>query len=230
MFIGITIGLIIGITIAIVFEFYFKSLPSPLAEKTLITLSSVKKNENKQKNFDLNKMLQGKIDDQLTALDKVPESTLDNIQCKFDSLPPPKSVEMTPPSSGAMENDFAPVQQKKFTIINESINNNILPRLADSKLKSSSASDANILEKQDNPNIVYLLQVGSYKTEADAEQQRVCLGFQGFESMISKFVVSSVVYYRVRIGPFLNFDEMNLTRHKLLELGFDATVISLLRK
>ncbi|HDR9055869.1 cell division protein [Burkholderia vietnamiensis] len=82
--------------------------------------------------------------------------------------------------------------------------------------KAPSASDA---------NTGYFLQVGAYKTESDAEQQRARLGFQGFESKVSKRDVSGVTYFRVRVGPFSKFEDMNSARQRLSDAGVDTAVI-----
>ncbi|MCA8299483.1 SPOR domain-containing protein [Burkholderia sp. AU30198] len=74
-------------------------------------------------------------------------------------------------------------------------------------------------------NTGYFLQVGAYKTEGDAEQQRARLGFQGFESKVSKRDVSGVTYFRVRVGPFSKFEEMNSARQRLSDAGVDTAVI-----
>ncbi|MBD2956921.1 SPOR domain-containing protein [Burkholderia pseudomallei] len=74
-------------------------------------------------------------------------------------------------------------------------------------------------------NTGYFLQVGAYKAEADAEQQRARLGFQGFESKVSKRDVSGVTYFRVRIGPFSKFEDMNSARQRLSDAGVDTAVI-----
>ncbi|WP_017924809.1 SPOR domain-containing protein, partial [Burkholderia glumae] len=74
-------------------------------------------------------------------------------------------------------------------------------------------------------NSGYFLQVGAYKTEADAEQQRARLGFQGFESKVSKRDLNGVTYYRVRVGPFNKFDDMNSARQRLSDAGVDTAVI-----
>ncbi|KVT43340.1 SPOR domain-containing protein [Burkholderia multivorans] len=74
-------------------------------------------------------------------------------------------------------------------------------------------------------NTGYFLQVGAYKTESDAEQQRARLGFQGFESKVSKRDVSGVTYFRVRVGPFSKFEDMNSARQRLSDAGVDTAVI-----
>jgi cell division protein FtsN len=74
-------------------------------------------------------------------------------------------------------------------------------------------------------NTGYFLQVGAYKTSSDAEQQRARLAFQGFESKVTQRDAGGVTYYRVRIGPFTKFDDMNSTRQRLSDAGIDTAVI-----
>ncbi|WP_043284192.1 SPOR domain-containing protein [Paraburkholderia oxyphila] len=74
-------------------------------------------------------------------------------------------------------------------------------------------------------NTGYFLQVGAYKTSADAEQQRARLAFQGFESKVTQRDAGGITYYRVRIGPFSKFDDMNSTRQHLSDAGIDTAVI-----
>jgi cell division protein FtsN len=74
-------------------------------------------------------------------------------------------------------------------------------------------------------NTGYFLQVGAYKTSGDAEQQRARLAFQGFESKVTQRDAGGVTYYRVRIGPFSKFDDMNSTRQRLSDAGIDTAVI-----
>ncbi len=74
-------------------------------------------------------------------------------------------------------------------------------------------------------NTGYFLQVGAYKTAADAEQQRARLAFQGFESKVTQRDAGGVTYYRVRIGPFSKFEDMNSSRQRLSDAGVDTAVI-----
>ncbi|WP_089340525.1 SPOR domain-containing protein [Burkholderia singularis] len=100
---------------------------------------------------------------------------------------------------------------------------------AQTQAPKSASSSANAAAKPAAPaadaNTGYLLQVGAYKTESDAEQQRARLGFQGFESKVTKRDVNGVTYYRVRVGPFSKFDEMNSARQRLSDAGIDTAVI-----
>ena len=90
---------------------------------------------------------------------------------------------------------------------------------------SAAAATAAKPPTANDANTGYFLQVGAYKTEGDAEQQRARLGFQGFESKVSKRDVSGVTYFRVRVGPFSKFEDMNSARQRLSDAGVDTAVI-----
>ncbi|PCE31398.1 SPOR domain-containing protein [Burkholderia ubonensis] len=140
---------------------------------------------------------------------------------------PPKAADNTPPKKPqqqqpqqqqqAGEDDLARLAAQKQAQLQaaqkaqqQAANN------AGNAAKPPSAGDA---------NTGYFLQVGAYKTEGDAEQQRARLGFQGFESKVSKRDVSGVTYFRVRVGPFSKFEDMNSARQRLSDAGVDTAVI-----
>ena len=74
-------------------------------------------------------------------------------------------------------------------------------------------------------NSSYYLQVGAYKTRADAEQQRAKLALQGFESKVTRYESAGILYYRVRLGPFTRFEQMNQARLRLTDAGIDTAII-----
>ncbi|UAW64077.1 SPOR domain-containing protein [Mycoavidus sp. HKI] len=74
-------------------------------------------------------------------------------------------------------------------------------------------------------NSSYYLQVGAYKTRADAEQQRAKLALQGFESKVTRYENAGILYYRVRLGPFTRFEQMNQARLRLTDAGIDTAII-----
>jgi cell division protein FtsN len=77
---------------------------------------------------------------------------------------------------------------------------------------------------------IYFLQVGAYTSQTDAEQQRAKLGFQGFESRVSTRPVNGATYYRVRVGPFSKFEDMNSARQRLSEAGIDSAVVRTIKQ
>ncbi|MGN7983845.1 SPOR domain-containing protein [Burkholderia sp. 22313] len=143
----------------------------------------------------------------------------------------PKPAENTPPPKKAQqqqqggEDDLArfaaqkQAQQAAAQKQQQVANNTPKPTSSATAAAAAKPPTAN------DANTGYFLQVGAYKTEGDAEQQRARLGFQGFESKVSKRDVSGVTYFRVRVGPFSKFEEMNSARQRLSDAGVDTAVI-----
>lgn len=248
-FLGIVLGLIVGLAIAVVVALYITRAPSPFVSKVAPPADN---NASQPQQFDPNRALQGKTPGQPVtpqAAQPAPPNTAPG-QAANPSQPPllpePQIVEVPSSnnngngspsaSNNAADNGVAvapkpaepapPPAKKPQTAANGSsaphvANNNAqAPKGASSATttaaKPTSGADA---------NTGYFLQVGAYKTEADAEQQRARLGFQGFESKVSKRDVSGVTYFRVRIGPFSKFEDMNSARQRLSDAGVDTAVI-----
>jgi len=72
---------------------------------------------------------------------------------------------------------------------------------------------------------VYVLQVGSYRNEADAERVRAQLSLQGIDAKVQRVAVDADVWHRVRIGPITKLDELNKLRKQLQAADVDAIVI-----
>jgi cell division protein FtsN len=71
----------------------------------------------------------------------------------------------------------------------------------------------------------YVLQAGSYKNQADAERSRAKLALQGVESKVQRVSVDTDTWYRIRIGPISNLDELNRKRQILHKAEVDVLVI-----
>jgi cell division protein FtsN len=78
--------------------------------------------------------------------------------------------------------------------------------------------------KVERPGI-YVLQVGSYRSEPEAEGMRARLGKLGVNAKVQRVAVDADVWHRVRIGPISNLDELNKTRKQLQSADVDAIVI-----
>ncbi|MDN7861671.1 SPOR domain-containing protein [Burkholderia cepacia] len=141
-----------------------------------------------------------------------------------DTTPPPKKTQQAQQQQQGGEDDlarFAAQKQAQQAAAQKQ-------QLAANTPKPTSSATAAAAAKPptaNDANTGYFLQVGAYKTEGDAEQQRARLGFQGFESKVSKRDVSGVTYFRVRVGPFSKFEDMNSARQRLSDAGVDTAVI-----
>ncbi|WGS41613.1 SPOR domain-containing protein [Burkholderia sp. JSH-S8] len=149
-----------------------------------------------------------------------------------DVTPPPKKPQpVEKPQSNANTNSnedelgrFAAQKQAQQTQKAQQQMAANTPKPTSSAAAANNGAAAKPLAAND-ANTGYFLQVGAYKTETDAEQQRARLGFQGFESKVSKRDVSGVTYFRVRVGPFSKFEDMNSARQRLSDAGVDTAVI-----
>ena len=69
---------------------------------------------------------------------------------------------------------------------------------------------------------VYVLQAGSFSTNADADRRRAELALHGIESRIQRVKINDRTYYRVYIGPTSDLDELNLLRSRLRVAKIDV--------
>ncbi|WP_412525220.1 SPOR domain-containing protein [Burkholderia lata] len=144
-----------------------------------------------------------------------------------DTTPPPKKTQQAQQQQQGGEDDLARFAAQKQAQ-QAAAQKQQQQQLAANTPKPTSSATAAAAAKPptaSDANTGYFLQVGAYKTEGDAEQQRARLGFQGFESKVSKRDVSGVTYFRVRVGPFSKFEDMNSARQRLSDAGVDTAVI-----
>ncbi len=72
---------------------------------------------------------------------------------------------------------------------------------------------------------VYVLQVGSYRAETDADRVRDKLSKEGIDAKVQRVAVDTDVWHRVRIGPITKLDDLNKLRKQLQASDVDAIVI-----
>jgi cell division protein FtsN len=242
-FLGIVLGLIVGLAIAVVVALYITRAPTPFVSK--VAPPAATDNGASQAQYDPNRPLQGKTPGQPVpqAAQPAPPNTAPgqtNSQTQSGMLEEPQIVEV-PPSAGnangtavapkpAQDNGTAavPAPAKKpqasstpaATAAGSAPKSTSAPATANAAKPGASAAPA-----PGDANTGYFLQVGAYKTAADAEQQRARLAFQGFESKVTQRDAGGVTYYRVRIGPFSKFEDMNSSRQRLSDAGVDTAVI-----
>jgi cell division protein FtsN len=248
-FLGIVLGLIVGLAIAVVVALYITRAPTPFVSK--VAPPAATDNGASQAQYDPNRPLQGKTPGQPVpqAAQPAPPNTAPgqtNAQTQSGMLEEPQIVEV-PPSAGNTNNNngvavapnpaqengtggiVAPAKRPQTssapaaTAAGSAPKGNNTTTLANVRPGSAAAPSA--APAPGEANTGYFLQVGAYKTAADAEQQRARLAFQGFESKVTQRDAGGVTYYRVRIGPFSKFEDMNSSRQRLSDAGVDTAVI-----
>ena len=241
-FLGIVLGLIVGLAIAVVVALYITRAPTPFVAKVAPPAAS--DSGASQPQYDPNRPLQGKTPGQPVpqAAQPAPPNTAPgqttNQTQTSGMLEEPQIVEVPPSNNGVA---VAPKPAQDNGANNGTTTANVPPKKAPNPTsapvttannaptqppRAGSTPNANGTPPAANDaNTGYLLQVGAYKTSADAEQQRARLAFQGFESKVTQRDAGGVTYYRVRIGPFSKFEDMNTTRQRLSDAGVDTAVI-----
>ncbi|WP_158907430.1 SPOR domain-containing protein [Burkholderia sp. L27(2015)] len=216
-FLGIVLGLIVGLGIAVVVALYITRAPTPFVAKALnggdtAASASVAPPAGQ---FDPNRILQGKSPGLAVAptTAAAPENTAPQPDAKATApsgiFKEPQIVEVPSATPAAQAPAAAaPAQAPAQTS------------------RTPAAPTAAVAPPVVNEaNTGYFLQIGAYKTTQDAQQQRARLALQGFESTVTQRDSGGITYFRVRIGPFSKFDEMNNTRQQLSNAGIDSAVI-----
>ncbi|TDG05531.1 cell division protein [Paraburkholderia guartelaensis] len=252
-FLGIVLGLIVGLAIAVVVALYITRAPTPFVSKVAPPAASDVSQNNEQ--VDPNRALQGKSPGQpvpqaaqSTPPNTAPGQTTNQSQSS-GMLEEPQIVEVPPsgsnsnaannngvavapqPSTGENVTSGTAIAKKPQSASNSTSNpaqilaNNQQQKPANAVPTPPGAKPGSATPAPGDANTGYFLQVGAYKTSGDAEQQRARLAFQGFESKVTQRDAGGVTYYRVRIGPFTKFDDMNSTRQRLSDAGIDTAVI-----
>ncbi|WP_028201765.1 SPOR domain-containing protein [Paraburkholderia nodosa] len=248
-FLGIVLGLIVGLAIAVVVALYITRAPTPFVSKVAPPAASDVSQNNEQ--VDPNRALQGKSPGQpvpqaaqSTPPNTAPGQTTNQSQSS-GMLEEPQIVEVPPsgsnsnaannngvavapqPSTGENVTSGTAIAKKPQSASNPAqiLANNQPQKPANAVPTPPAAKPGSVAPAPGDANTGYFLQVGAYKTSGDAEQQRARLAFQGFESKVTQRDAGGVTYYRVRIGPFTKFDDMNSTRQRLSDAGIDTAVI-----
>src|SRR6266702_2097791 len=241
-FLGIVLGLIVGLAIAVVVALYITRAPTPFVSKVAPPAAS-DSGASQTQQYDPNRPLQGKTPGQPVpqAAQPAPPNTAPgqtNAQTQSGMLEEPQIVEVPPSNANgtaiapkpAQDNGTATAPAKKqgesapsATAAGSAPKSTSTATAANAKPGSGAAPAP--APAPGDANTGYFLQVGAYKTAADAEQQRARLAFQGFESKVTQRDAGGVTYYRVRIGPFSKFEDMNTTRQRLSDAGVDTAVI-----
>jgi len=71
----------------------------------------------------------------------------------------------------------------------------------------------------------YVLQVGSFKNQADAERVRLKLDKLGIKANLQRIQIDEDVRHRVRIGPLRDLEQLNSTRRQLRAADMEMQLI-----
>jgi cell division protein FtsN len=76
------------------------------------------------------------------------------------------------------------------------------------------------------PKDTYFLQAGSFPNPADADNLKARLALMGIEAAVEPAnLAEKGIWYRVRLGPYTQIDEINRLRQQLAKNGVDASLV-----
>ncbi|HLX01584.1 MAG TPA: SPOR domain-containing protein [Trinickia sp.] len=229
-FLGIVLGLIVGLAIAVVVALYITRAPTPFVSK-VAPPAAPDNGAASGAQYDPNRALQGKTPGQPVpqAAQPAPPNTApgqsNNQTQSSGMLEEPEIIQVPPANNGVAVAPQPSTGGSSATAQAKKPQSTSAPVATARATPPGSATQGAAPSASNDMNTGYFLQVGAYKTEADAEQQRARLAFQGFESKVSQRDAGGVTYFRVRIGPFSKFDDMNSARQRLSDAGVDTAVI-----
>lgn len=73
----------------------------------------------------------------------------------------------------------------------------------------------------------YLLQAGSFRNSAQADQLKAKLALLGMETHVDSVNTNNGKWHRVRVGPYQKLEDLNESRSTLKRSGIDAILIRL---
>jgi len=74
---------------------------------------------------------------------------------------------------------------------------------------------------------VLMLQVGAFRSAADAESLKARLALKGLQAAVQSATINRETIYRVRLGPFRGIDQLKGARDRLKSSGYESVVVRL---
>ncbi len=97
--------------------------------------------------------------------------------------------------------------------------------VTDRDLKSAAAKQA---EKSGAPRDLYFVQAGAFQNPADADNLKARLALMGLQASVEPAnLPDKGTWYRVRLGPYTQLDEINRVRQTLAQNSIDASLVKI---
>jgi cell division protein FtsN len=97
--------------------------------------------------------------------------------------------------------------------------------VTDRELKSAAAKQA---DKSGAPRDLYFVQAGAFQNPADADNLKARLALMGLQASVEPAnLPDKGTWYRVRLGPYTQLDEINRVRQTLAQNAIDASLVKI---
>lgn len=219
-FLGFIMGLVLGLGVALAVAFYVTKVPTPFSSKNQ-PRTTEQDNAETQKNKDWNPngVLQPKppavvpTTQPPSAEDKVSDKTAD----KAAEKPADKATEK---SADKAHSDSAKSDPRPAVTADP------LGDMAKSKSGMSTPASGNAPASEP---FDYFIQVGAYRTSADADAQKAKLALMGLDAKVSERDQAGRTVYRVRLGSFADKNAAERVRKQLDGGAIENTLVRVQR-
>lgn len=200
-FLGFIIGLVLGLGVALAVAIYVTKVPTPFSNKNQPRTSEQDVQETeKNKNWNPNSVLQPKAPAETPA---PPDASAPAASPQLSEKPSDKPS--APPRPAVTADPLGDLAKAKSGL-------------------NSPAAPADTSDPFD-----YVVQVGAYRTSADADAQKAKLALLGLDAKVSERDQAGRVVYRVRLGPFNDKNAAERIRTQLESNGIDNTLVRVQR-
>jgi cell division protein FtsN len=209
-FLGFIMGLVIGLGLSLAVAIYVTKVPTPFSNKNQPRSSEQDSAETqKNKDWNPNTVLQPKAPAEVPAApsadapkpaDKAPAEVVKSEPAKAEPL----KAEPRPAVTADPLGDLA-------------------------KAKSGMSTSANPSGTAASDPFDYVIQVGAYRSNADADAQKAKLALMGLDAKVSERDQGGRTVYRVRLGPYADKMAAEKVRSRLEGSGIENTLVRVQR-
>ena len=224
---GFILGLVLGLGVALAVAVYVTKVPTPFSNKNQTRTSDQEAKENeKNKDWNPNSVLQAKPPAEVpgaagkrAAAPGAEKASTATGTPSANPAPTPTSAPNAPAAAPAKPPADAKAEPRPAVTADP------LMDLAKSKSALSTPADAT---SSADP-FEYVIQVGAFRTNADADSQKAKLAAMGLEAKVSERDQAGRSVFRVRLGPFADKAAAEKVRVRLESSGIDNTLVRVQR-
>jgi cell division protein FtsN len=223
-FLGFIMGLVLGLGVALAVAIYVTKVPTPFSNKNQPRSSEQESAETqKNKDWNPNGVLQPKAPAVTPSAPATPESPAAEVS-------PPKVPEKSPEKAADKPAEKTADKTRSEPAKAESrppaVSADPLGDLA--KSKSGLSTPAGNSAAASDP-FDYMVQVGAYRNNPDADAQKARLAMMGLDAKVSERDQAGRTVYRVRLGPFSDKAAAERVRQRLEGSGIENTLVRVQR-
>jgi cell division protein FtsN len=221
-FLGFILGLVLGLGVALAVAIYVTKVPTPFSSKNQPRTAEQDNAESqKNKDWNPNSVLQPKPPAEVPATATQPPRTEDKGSDKTADKAAEKAAEKSADKAADKPHSDSAKSESRPAVTADPLGD-----LAKSKagLSTPAAGSAPANEPFD-----YFIQVGAYRTSADADAQKAKLALMGLDAKVSERDQAGRTVYRVRLGAFADKNAAERVRKQLDGGGIENTLVRVQR-